>query len=136
MWNRLAELEPPPMFTHFNRAVIEDIWKQCAVVHVESRYYDPDYFTLKFDYVGNLVAELLPDMQENIPFHSHIMNRQLKKLLKGFDHVIDHQESVVNSGTMIGRSSKIIKYRACLLPFTNTSREVVYIIVGFSWMEC
>ncbi len=135
IWEKLAELNPPPMFAQFNIAPISDIWQQCATLKIEPNIGDGNYcFTL--DFIGDVAKKLLPNITQGQRITTKSMNMQLKKYLGDIAGVITECKTLLNSGTIVGQNNKIVKYRTCLLPFTDKNAQVVYIVVGFSWIEC
>ena len=136
MWDKLAELNPPPMFAHLNKATISDIWPQCAVIRIEQADGDLNDLTFVFDYIGDKPKTLLANIHEGRMLRLNGLSREVKKFLEDIPNVIHTVSTIVSSGTLAGVRSKLIKYRICLLPFTNNSGAVSHIMVGFSWIEC
>ncbi len=136
MWDKLAELHPPPMFAHFNQAAISDIWQQCAILEVTPGAESLEQLSLKFEYIGDDARLVLTDAQEGKRFTAGTTGRSLKKMFKGLDEVVFGKQTIVNSGSLVGTNNKVLKYRVCLLPFTDNSGHVINIVVGFSWIEC
>jgi hypothetical protein len=137
MWDKLAELNPPPMYSHLNHGVISDIWAQCAVIRVEQTGADVSDPTFAFDYIGDKSRALLPNLSEGKMFRLNGLSREVKKFLEDVPNVMRNVSTIVTSGTLAGgMRNKLIKYRICLLPFTNNSGAVSHIMVGFSWIEC
>jgi hypothetical protein len=137
IWDKLAELNPPPMFAQMNRATISDIWPQCAVIRIEQAAESPQDTLFAFEYIGEKSRSLLPAIQEGQMVRLRELNRETKKYLETLPETIDNITTMVNSGVVAGgRNNKLIKYRICMLPFTNTSKAVSHIMIGFSWIEC
>jgi hypothetical protein len=137
MWDKLAELNPPPMFAQMNKNAISDVWSQCAVVRVEQAATSPQDTLFAFEYIGDKSRSLLANIQEGRMVRLGELNRETKKFLETLPETISNITTIVNSGTLAGgRNNKIIKYRICMLPFTNTSKAVSHIMIGFSWIEC
>jgi hypothetical protein len=136
MWDKLAELTPPPMFAHFNKNAISDIWQQCAVLRIEPKAAESDIYEMTIDFLGDLAKKLLPDYRVGQRITTKTMNVQAKKYLADIGRVVKECQTLINSGSVIGTNNKMVKYRVCLLPFTDKNNEVAYIVVGFSWIEC
>ncbi len=136
MWDKLAELNPPPMFAQMNQGTISDIWAQCAVIRLEQGGADHADPTFTFDYIGDKSRSLLTSVQEGRMLRLNGLSREVKKFLEDVPQVIRSVSTTVSSGTLAGIRNKLIKYRICLLPFTNNSGAVSHIMVGFSWIEC
>jgi hypothetical protein len=136
MWDKLAELNPPPMFSHMNQATISDIWQQCAVLRIEPNGENSNDPAFVFDYIGDKSRALLPNIHEGRILRMNTVDREVKKYLEALPEVIRTITTVVTSGTLVGARNKMIKYRISLLPFTNNSGAVSHIMVGFSWIEC
>lgn len=136
MWDKLAELNPPPMFSHMNQATISDIWQQCAVLRIEPSGADNHDPAFVFDYIGDKSRILLPNVHEGRLLRMNTLNRELKKYLELLPETLNTITTTVTSGMIVGTHNKMIKYRISLLPFTNNSGSVSHIMVGFSWIEC
>jgi hypothetical protein len=136
MWEKLAEFSPPPMFAQFNTAPISDIWQQCATLKIEPSASSETNFTMIVEFMGDLAQKLLPDFREGARIGSKSMSMQAKKYLSGIGEVINECKTIINSGSLVGHNNKMVKYRVCLLPFTDKNAKVAYIVVGFSWIEC
>lgn len=136
MWDKLAELNPPPLFAQLNKGSISDIWPQCAVIRLEQVGVDANDPLLAFDYIGDKSRSLLMNIHEGKMMRFNGLNRETKKFLEDVPNVIHTVNTIITSGTLAGIRNKLIKYRICLLPFTNTTGDVSHIMVGFSWIEC
>ena len=136
MWDKLAELNPPPLFAQLNKSLISDIWSQCAVIRLEQSGADINDLLLAFDYIGDKSRHLLINVSEGKMLRFNGLNRETKKFLEDVPNVIHSVSTIITSGTLAGIRNKLIKYRICLLPFTNPAGNVSHIMVGFSWIEC
>lgn len=135
IWDKLAECNPPPAFAQFNIATISDVWHQCGVLKINPSE-DNNVINFNVDFMGDKVQKLLPDFRQGGRLSNKNMSQQAKKYLSQLNLVVQDQVTVVNQGTVVGQNNKIIKYRTCLLPFSDKNAKVAYIIVGFSWLEC
>jgi hypothetical protein len=136
MWDKLAEMTPPPMFAQFNKNALSDIWQQCAVLRVEPKAAESEIYEMTVDFLGDLTKKLLPELRTGQRITTKTMSMQAKKYLSDIGQVITHCQTLINSGSVIGTHNKMVKYRVCLLPFTDKNAQVAYIVVGFSWIEC
>lgn len=136
LWEKLSELHPPPLFAQLNQAAISDIWQQCAVLRVEPSDSAASSVTLVFEFLGDDVRRILSNVKEGIPYMRNSMPPALKKMLADVDAVCESTRTTVTSGTLVSPNNKVLKFRVCLLPFTNQSGAVANIVVGFSWIEC
>ena len=136
MWQKLAEITPLPLFSQFNRASISDIWQQCAILKIEPSINSDTNYSIIIDFMGDLVQKLLPDLHEGARIGTKSMSIQAKKYLSGIGEVVNDCKPVINGGSLVGHNNKMVKYRVCLLPFTDKNAKVAYIVVGFSWIEC
>ena len=41
---------------------------------------------------------------------------------------------LLDTGQFVSETSKVIKFRSCLLPF-GTEERITHVVVGFSWRE-
>jgi hypothetical protein len=135
IWDKLAECAPPPAFAQFNIASISDIWQQCCVLKINPSEVSNN-ISFNIEFIGDNVKKLLPDFRIGSRFSVKNMSMQAKKYLNQLTMVVNEQVTLINQGTVVGANNKIIKYRVCLLPFSDKNAKIAYIIVGFSWLEC
>ncbi len=135
MWDKLAALTPPPMFAQFNQGRLSDVWQQCAVLQIEPGSQN-DNLTVLFEYVGDKAKALVPSKDEGKRMSKNSLDRNMKKYLAKLEDSVSQKMTIVNNGTLVNDRSKVVKYRTCLLPFTDSDGNVTHIIVGFSWIEC
>lgn len=134
VWDKLAELQPPPLFAQFNYNTISDIWQQCAVLSVNPSANDNISFNIEF--MGDKAAEIMVNQKEGGKLTTKTFDRTYKKMLSGIAQSVSDQEVKINSGSTVSQGNKVLKYRVCLLPFSDGHQNVTHIIVGFSWMQC
>jgi hypothetical protein len=136
IWEKLAELHAPPMYAHVNKNTISDVWSQCAVIRLEPSAKESEDPLFVFDYIGDKSRTLLPNIHEGRLLRMNSLSREVKKFLEDLPKTIASIATTITTGTLAGSRSKMIKYRICLLPFTDNSGDVSHIMVGFSWIEC
>jgi hypothetical protein len=135
VWDKLSELQPPPLFAQFNYNSVSDLWQQCAILTVNPASHIEDV-TFTIMYLGDKAAELMVNKREGSRLTPQSFARSYKKMLAGITDCVEHRSVVINEGSTVNHESKVLKYRVCLLPFADNHQHVTHIIVGFSWMEC
>ncbi len=134
VWDKLAELQPPPLFAQFNYNTISDIWQQCCVLSVNPVTDDNISFNIVF--LGDKAGEVMTDQSEGGKLTPKTFDKMYKKMLSGIAECVDDREVKINTGSTVNYANKVLKYRVCLLPFSDSHDNVTHIIVGFSWMQC
>lgn len=85
--------------------------------------------------VGDKVRALYgQDMTGNI-VHAGQKHLHGANLVRKLDEIIAMPMPIFDSGQFVNDRSKIVKYRTCLLPFSNHSGQVTHILAGLSWKE-
>lgn len=123
---------PMPQYSRFNHNLIQDMWNNCLVFKVlesaENRIY-------KCEYVGeNLKQAFAPDiLGKNFPVNS-VQIMPGSNISEFMGEAIKSKMPIKSSGQFVGNESKIVKYRDCILPFSNETGDTVdRLIVAVSW---
>jgi hypothetical protein len=127
-WDLMRKEKAYPDFRQFNAAMVEDVWPECFLIGLDTRVG----VNYKYEYMGeNLVEIYGRDMTGQYIDHKvkHfpgvIVFKKLEELLRG-------SRPEEDGGCFTTPEGKIIKYRACFLPFGNDNQQITHIIVGLS----
>lgn len=127
-WELIRKGRTYPEIIQFNAAAVEEIWPYCFRVSVQSQAV-PHY---AYEYMGEVIAGLY-----GRDLTGMVVNRHMKQfpgaVLHGkLDHVVASNEPLLDEGHFVTEQGKLIKYRACLLPFGNEKKGLTHIVVGLS----
>jgi hypothetical protein len=120
-----------PLFSHFNKSTIEDIWKNCILVSVTNSGRQILY---KYDHVGESAVEAFGKDLTGIyasSYEKSLMHGS--NLLKYLDKSVEERSFLVSQGQFVNAEDKIIKFRDCILPFVDTQNNVSNLVIGLSW---
>lgn len=121
-----------PPYSHFNQSLIQDMWNNCLVFKV---VFSQDTKMYRCEFVGeNLKAAFAPDLLGRSFSSNRVQVMPGSNIAEFMDKAIQTQTPVKSSGQFIGNKSKIVKYRDCILPFSDASgTKVNHLIVAVSW---
>lgn len=127
-WNLIKKDRGFPDIIQLNTAAIEDVWPYCFQVGV-----DPSTGTaFKYEYMGEPIAKLYGD---------DLTGRTIEKNARDFPGAVIHnklpevaqsQKPMNDEGHFVSVTGKLIKYRACILPFGTEAEGITHIVVGLS----
>ena len=123
-----------PNFAQFNAAAIGDIWPNCIVFEVLPGVENQPP-NLSAQTIGSNLRSIYANEMLGKAFnatHSHFRNA---KIMEHTQDVITAKMHALSEGQYVNDNNKIVKFRACLLPFGNKDAKVTHILVGLSWRE-
>jgi len=129
IWTRLKGDHDLPDIVMFNSGSIDDIWHYCLRLSVQKSSADTK--TYQYDYMGQQIVEAYGKDLTGQTLSANIKNFPGAKILQRIDEIIKDPKIITDDGQFINTQSKVIKYRAILLPFGKT--EVTHVIAGISW---
>lgn len=128
-WNLIRKDKKLPEMERLNTAPIIDLWPQCFVVSVDSRHR----VNYKYEYIGEAITKA---------YGRDLTGKEVDATAKQFPGVVmykkleeivgDHQPRE-DEGYFVSDKGKMIKYRACYLPFGPENKEISHIVVGLSF---
>ncbi len=127
-WKTTAKGTKYPDIKRLNTAVIEDIWPFCFRVAIIPGTMP----TYRYEYMGQEIIELYGRDLTNQVVDSRMAAFPGAVLHEKLDNVVATGEPLSDDNHMVGLTGKLIKYRACMLPFGNEQSGVTHIVTGLS----
>jgi len=128
-WELIRRGKPMPEIAHFNPAAIEDLWPQCMKLETFPAQGQPQF---TYRYMGaklitlfgkDLTGQTIDRNESRYPFSMIVLKLEEAYFLgKGCE----------DESQFVNEKSKLIKYRACFLPFGNETKGITHFIVGLS----
>jgi hypothetical protein len=121
-----------PFAQSFNSTAVSDVWPSCMMVSIAPST-QPGHYAYRYEYVGpelvkaygrNMTGEQVQSRQKDFPGG---------KILEKMDMLIKNPLPMTDEGQFVNDSSKIIKYRSCLLPLGSHAGSVTHIVAGVSY---
>lgn len=132
-WQRLKKEAALPDYAHFRSGSIDDIWPNCMVLMAEPAASGQQF---RFHYVGAKLEDVCGKELSGQIAHQRMQALvAATKIVRKIDEVYSSKLPVLDEGQFVNKKSKIVKYRAILLPFGNETVGVTHAIVGLSWRE-
>ena len=133
-WQMIRKNELFPSIEQFNSAVIGDLWQQCFLVSVDTHAAQNQKF--KYEYMGPFIIAAYGKDLTGVTINSEASKKFPGKMaLKKMDEVVSEYRPMEDSGYFVNEAGKLIKYRACFLPFGTKQGGLTHIMSGFSYRE-
>lgn len=131
-WNLIRRGKDMPEIAQLNPQNIDDLWQRCVKLEVIREQGNTHF---KYQFMGERLIQLFgrdlthSTLDTRVRHYPHsIMGDRLSAVLRT-------KEFAADEGKFVNANGKMVKYRACLLPFGTDERGVTHIIVGFSDRE-
>jgi hypothetical protein len=129
-WELIRRGKVMPEINQFNTGPIDDLWSQCMKFEVTPAQGGGHIYTYRFlgeklipVFGRDLTGTMVNKSSQHYPFQ--VIIQQLEKIL-------NQKTLIVDENQFINPKGKVVKYRACFMPFGNENRGVTHIIVGLS----
>ncbi len=133
-WTTLRKEEALPNFAQFNQGAIGELWLNCLVFSAQPSVTDKKLFRVLS--VGQNVSQLFgEDMVGKDASKPALRAFGGGKIAGEIEQSALACAVVECEGQFVNPRNKVVKYRACLLPFASTTQSVSHIVAGISWRE-
>jgi hypothetical protein len=130
-WESVRKNKPFPQFEHLNTEAIADLWKQCFVTSVVVRESGYQY---KYEYMGETVIEAYGrNLAGTVVSHKAGTQFPGAMVAKKMNELIAERRPLEADGQFVNENGKLIKYRACFLPFGEEEKGITHILAGLSY---
>lgn len=132
-WEAVKTEGKLPQYSKFNKNLIADMWDNCLLFCVS---YDGSEKIYHCEYVGQQLSLAFGKELKDVYISSK--NRLVlpgANLMQYLDKSLLDKDFVMSSGQFVNFRDKIVKYRDCILPFTDKNGNINYLLVGISWRE-
>ncbi len=133
-WNLVRKDAPLPQYAQFNQGAIDDLWQKCMLLAMQPSASKPVF---RISSVGHELTGLLGhDLVGREVSRAALRDFGGGKIATKVDDVVVACSPVFDDGKFVNKNTnKIVKYRACLLPFGADSEHISHILMGLSWRE-
>lgn len=133
-WKRISKEEKLPQIKSFNHRAVDSLWKNCFCVDVEVNEKNRVAYT--YTYIGENLHEIFGTSLLNRKVTSNVSFLPVKEVIVRMDELVFTPKFEEFDGRFIGNTSGVIKYRSCILPFSNNEEgDVTNFIIGLSWLK-
>jgi hypothetical protein len=131
-WNLIRKGNPMPDMAHLNPGAIEDMWQQCIDLEILAKGMAPVY---NFRHMGERLLPIFGQDMTGSTLNIRATQYPYNIVVSKVDIALKSAEFVVDQNIIVNDKSKVVKYRACFMPFGNLKRGVTNIVVGYSCRE-
>lgn len=91
---------------------------------------------LSFAEIGDHVRTIYGNDMVGKTFSTAQRHFQGARIMRHTQEVITTKQCLFDEGQFVSSSnSRMVKYRSCLMPFSNKDGRVTHIIIGLTWRE-
>jgi hypothetical protein len=133
-WNLIRKEAPIPQFAQFNEGVIDDLWPNCFLFVGQPPVAGKQAFRIqRVGYkLESLFGQDFLGKEVSRPTFRTFGNG---KIALRAEEACGSRVPVEDEGSYVNAQNKVVKYRACLLPFAADPEKLSHIIAGISWRE-
>ena len=131
-WSQIRADKSLPDIRHLNPERIYDLWPNCMTLEVVNMHARSLAYT--YQYVGDGMRKVYGKDLTGEMSMSKLRDQPGWQLLRKVDDVTAQPRIETEEGQFINANNRIVKYRACLLPF-GTGDKVSHVVVGMSYKE-
>ena len=128
-WDLIRRGKSMPNFSQFNPSTIDDLWAHCMVLSVAPTQNGRRYM---YSYVGDALVQMFGSNLLGSAVDSKAVNYPFSVIIKMLDATYEQGKVATDQNQIINDKGKIIKYRACFLPFGTEGRGITHFVVGIS----
>ena len=132
-WTQLKKDQKLPHIQSFRKDIIQDIWPSCFEVSVILGGPQDKRYT--YEHIGEDIVKAYGVDMRGQQVSSKIRGIPGERIISKLDEIVVRATPLVEDGIFINRKQETIKYRTCLLPFSNGTEKVTNIIAGISWLK-
>lgn len=133
-WTRIKEPDQiVPKYQRFNADAVHDLWPKCIVLEVVTHHNSPTAL-YTYDYMGKDIVNAYGNDLTGQYVNVHMHNFPGWQILKSVDSLLHEPKVIITEGSFVNDAHRVIRYRACLLPFGKEQR-LTHVVVGLSWKE-
>jgi len=129
-WERIRHRSPIPSMDWLNPQEIADLWQNCLRVAVEVQGGKPIY---TYEYVGDNLESIFGNDLVGKKVNSKPSFLPATKMIEKMDKSVKNPFPITVEGQFLDERSKMVNYRACLLPFGSSRQNVTHFVTGLSW---
>lgn len=133
-WELIKQQDELPVIGKLNSGAIADIWQHCLLL--QSLPSASEEHTYNYLFCGDEISRAIGrDMT------GQTLNTKMKffpgaKIIRRIDEVANREVNcpLLDDGQFVNDNGAVVKYRACLLAFTQAnSNTISHILIGVSW---
>ena len=128
-WQLLRKTHAIPEMEQFNSDAVSDLWPQCFLLNVDTH----GSVAYKYEVVGQSITTVYGRDLTGLAVDTNSKKFPGSIISKKLAETVDQQQPSEDHGHFVSDDGKMVKYRACFLPFGNDKKGVTHIIVGLSF---
>jgi hypothetical protein len=128
-WERIRKGRALPEMARFNPGPVDDLWPQCFLVSVDGRGQRLLY---KYEYMGEELVALYGRDLTGCYTDERMAQFPGAIVCRGLGPAAMYRQALEEDGFFVNDHGRLVKYRACFLPFGSEAKGVTHIVVGLS----
>ncbi len=131
-WELIRRGKPMPEIQQLNPATIDDMWQQCikfGTFHTQGGY------SYNYLFMGEQLIKMYGRDLTSQMVNVHVSEYPLNIMIKKLDGIMLEKTFMIDENQFVNGRGKLVKYRACFMPFGNEAKGITHIVVGYSGRE-
>lgn len=131
-WDLIRRGKPLPEIVQLNPSSIDDMWQQCMQLEVSTKAGPPSY---RYTHMGEKLIPMFGRDMTGQVLDTRMNQYPYNIISAKMDGVLKSKEYVIGEGHFMNERGRVVKYRACWMPFGNEAKGVTHVVVGLSDRE-
>ena len=134
-WDMVRKAQSVPDYSQFNSGTISDIWPYCFVVTIDAggENLQSDKHSYKYIYIGEPLIRMYGKDMTGQTLTEGVKHFMGGRIFDKLQEVVNKGQPVEDTGHIVNQQGKMLKYRACYLPFGKESSPLSHVVVGLTY---
>ena len=121
-----------PEINQLNTATIDDMWQQCLKL---GAFHTQGGFTYNYLFMGEGLVKMYGKDLTSQMVNAHASEYPINIVVNKLENIMTSRAFHIDENQFVNGRGRLVKYRACFMPFGNEAKGVTHIVVGFSGRE-
>jgi len=121
-----------PKVVAYSHGAVEGTWPYCIQISAKK---EPNVTTYVYEYVGKEIVKMLGKNPVGKQITTKVEFIPAGTMINKIGYVLEHPQPTIHEGQFSNKEGAQIKYRSCILPFSDNGESVTHFIIGISWQK-
>lgn len=131
-WELIRRGKPMPEIQQLNPGSIDDLWHSCMRLNTVQSQGGTSY---TYHFMGENLIKLFGRDLTNTTVNRNMTQYPYNVIINKLDDVMAQKKCVIDHNQFVNDKGRVVKYRACFLPFGNDAKGITNVVVGISDRE-
>lgn len=120
-----------PLASNINRDDLQDVWDDCFLVEVKGS--EDKGFEFRYNYIGSSIIAAYGDEVTGADIQTSLLSPEGKHVMDIFEEVVEMKTPVIDEAEFTNLQHVVVRYRQCILPFSDKNGKVTHLLGGMRW---